>query len=353
MKIETINNIKKSLASKKGWCLVVGDLMLDHYIFGHISRISPEAPVPILKKSEEQYRLGGAGNVAANLRGFGIKTTIVGCLGKDKNGLILEELLKEKQISTSYIIKTNNKTTTKSRVLGGQQQILRIDDEIIFSIDENQVNKKISFLMKKNPSVIILSDYGKGVLNQKIIQNINKLAKKKNIIVIADPKGNSIEKYKNINILTPNKKEAIALVREESLSEDKFDSKLQALSRKHKIDYIAMTQGHLGIKLIKKNTTSIIPATKLKYVYDVSGAGDTVIASIAAGLIAGLNIHDALELANQAAGHVISKVGTSAIELNDLIEVIKIPWYSFFLLIIKFKTGIRIINIIMTNRLIK
>ena len=323
MKIELINNIKKHLSLKKEWGLVIGDLMLDHYIFGDITRISPEAPVPILKKIEEQYRLGGAGNVAANLRGFGIKTAVIGVTGKDSNSLILEKLLKEKLISTSGVIKTNQPTTTKTRVLGGQQQLLRIDDENISEVNEALLFKKIDALMRKNPSIIILSDYAKGLLNQRTIQKIVKIAKQKNIPVIADPKGNSIEKYQGVNVLTPNKKEALALAGEENLVEEKLDIKLRSYCKQFNIGNIAMTQGSLGIKLVKKNTVSIIPATKLKYVYDVSGAGDTVIASIAAGLMANLNIHDALELANQAAGHVISKIGTTPIELNELIEAIK------------------------------
>ena len=323
MKTEIIDNIKKNLTSNKQWVLVIGDLMLDHYVFGDITRISPEAPVPVVKKIDEQYRLGGAANVAANLRGFGIKTSIIGAIGKDSNGEILEALLKERHITTTGILKTNNITTTKSRVLSGQQQILRIDDENVQNVNEQQLIKKINISLVNKPSIIILSDYNKGLLNKQCIQKIIKLAKQNKIPVIADPKGNEIEKYHGVTVLTPNKKEALLLSQDINLTDEKLNAKLRSYSKKYNIESIAMTQGHLGIKLIKQNKTTIIPATKPKFIYDLSGAGDTVVASIAAGIIAGLNIHNALELANHAAGYVISKVGTTAIDINDLIATLK------------------------------
>jgi len=232
MKTEIIDNIKKNLTSNKQWVLVIGDLMLDHYVFGDITRISPEAPVPVVKKIDEQYRLGGAANVAANLRGFGIKTAIIGAIGKDSNGEILEALLKERHITTTGILKTNNITTTKSRILSGQQQILRIDDENVQNVNEQQLIKKINISLVNKPSIIILSDYNKGLLNKQCIQKIMKLAKQNKIPVIADPKGNEIEKYHGVTVLTPNKKEALLLSQDINLTDEELNAKLRSYSKK-------------------------------------------------------------------------------------------------------------------------
>ena len=322
MNIDKLQTVKKHI-NPKHWCLVVGDVMLDCYITGEIKRISPEAPVPVVHKTGDDQRLGGAGNVALNLSGLGLKSTILGTIGHDDHGAKITALLRHHKISAQGVIKTKNPTTSKTRILSGHQQLLRIDNEFIDDSYTKLIKNKFDTLLKKNPSIILLSDYAKGVLSTDLCQYIIKKARTKKIPVLADPKGNDIKKYQGVTILTPNKKEAYELVGSNQINDDDLEKKLKLLCRKYSIDTIAMTQGNQGIKLIQSKKSAVIPASKVKFIYDVSGAGDTVIASIAFGLIAQFNFHDVFEFANQAAGIVISKVGTSPIELNEVIDSYK------------------------------
>ena len=314
--------ITNKFNSKGKWALVVGDVMLDKYIFGEINRISPEAPVPVVKKKSESFRMGGAANVAANLIGLGIKTVLSGVVGNDQNGEVLKKLLKKNNIGQQGLIKSTLSTTTKTRIIAGHQQIVRIDDEDInISLSANQTKKIIDLIIKK-PSIIILSDYAKGFLTENLTQKIIKQAKKINIPILVDPKGNDVKKYSGASILTPNKKEALLLSNLIEPDEDLLEKQLKRICLKFNIKNIAMTQGDQGIKLVSSKKIDVIPATKLKKVFDVSGAGDTVIATLAAGLIGKLTTHKSLELANIAAGVVIGKVGTVAIENHQIINEI-------------------------------
>ena len=320
MEQDLIENIKTKFTNKDQWCLVVGDLMLDRYIFGEITRISPEAPIPILKKGKEQFRMGGAANVAANVSGFGIKTVLAGLIGKDINGEHLTRLIKDKLISCKGVIRGKNPTTTKTRIISGQQQIIRIDEEdIVLSLNKNDT-KKILDLIKKKPSIIIVSDYAKGLISLELMKPLIKLARQNKIPVIVDPKGNELEKYRGVTALTPNKNEAYALTNNIVRNEHTLEKNLKKLRRDLDIDFIAMTQGDLGVKLITEKKIQVIPASKLKQVFDVSGAGDTIIASIAAGIMANITLQESLKIANIAAGIVISKVGTTPIEKHELIN---------------------------------
>jgi len=324
MKQKYTDIIKKKFNSEGQWGLVIGDVMLDKYIFGEVARISPEAPVPILEKKSESYRMGGAANVAANLAGLGIKTYLCGVVGGDHNAELLKNLLKNKSVNYQGLIKSKAITTTKTRIIGGQQQIVRIDEEDACPQLSSSDIKKIIDLISRKPSIIILSDYAKGLLNPNLTQKIIKLANKLNIQVLVDPKGNDIEKYAGATILTPNKKEALELTSGNIESDALLDKRLKLLCTKYKLQYIAMTQGSQGIKLIGPQKSCVIPATELKQVFDVSGAGDTVIATLAAGLIGKMTVHDALELANIAAGIAITKVGTVPVEAHEIVREIEI-----------------------------
>ncbi len=312
--------IENKFNSKNQWVLVIGDLMLDKYIFGEVKRISPEAPVPVLKKESESFRMGGAANVAANLNGLGIKTSLCGAVGNDLNGQILRDLLKENKILQQGLIKTKLPTSTKTRIIGGQQQIVRIDDEDLNLLLPANEMKKIINLIKKKPSVIILSDYAKGFLSPELTQKIIKLANQLKITTLVDPKGNDIEKYRGSSILTPNKKEALILTNTTLNDEALLEKELKKICLKLNIKNIAMTQGEQGIKLISSRKIEVLPTNKTKKVFDVSGAGDTVIATLAAGLIGKLNINQSLELANIAAGIVIGKIGTVPINKNEMMD---------------------------------
>ena len=308
--------------SKGKWALVIGDVMLDKYIFGEVNRTSPEAPVPVVEKKSESFRMGGAANVAANLIGLGIKTILSGVVGNDQNGEALKRLLKKNNISQQGLIKSTLSTTTKTRVIAGHQQIVRVDDEDTnISLSANQIKKILNLIIKK-PSIIVLSDYAKGFLTENLTLKIIKQAKKTDIPILVDPKGNNIKKYAGASILTPNKKEAFVLSNLAEPDEDLLEKQLKKICIKFDIENIAMTQGDQGIKLVSSRKIDVIPATKLKKVFDVSGAGDTVIATLAAGLIGKLTAHKSLELANIAAGVAIGKVGTVAIEGHEIINEI-------------------------------
>ena len=308
--------------SKGKWALVIGDVMLDKYIFGEVNRTSPEAPVPVVEKKSESFRMGGAANVAANLIGLGIKTILSGVIGDDQNGEALKRLIKKNNISQQGLIKSTLSTTTKTRIIAGHQQIVRVDDEDTnISLSANQIKKILNLIIKK-PSIIILSDYAKGFLTENLTQKIIKQAKKNDIPILVDPKGNDIKKYAGASILTPNKKEAFVLSNLVEPDEGLLEKQLKKICIKFDIENIAMTQGEQGIKLVSSRKIDVIPATKLKKVFDVSGAGDTVIATLAAGLIGKLTTHKSLELANIAAGVAIGKVGTVAIEGHEIINEI-------------------------------
>ena len=308
--------------SKGKWALVIGDVMLDKYIFGEVNRTSPEAPVPVVEKKSESFRMGGAANVAANLIGLGIKTILSGVIGDDQNGEALKRLIKKNNISQQGLIKSTLSTTTKTRIIAGHQQIVRVDDEDTnISLSANQIKKILNLIIKK-PSIIVLSDYAKGFLTENLTQKIIKQAKKIDIPILVDPKGNDIKKYAGASILTPNKKEAFVLSNLVEPDEGLLEKQLKKICIKFDIENIAVTQGDQGIKLVSSRKIDVIPATKLKKVFDVSGAGDTVIATLAAGLIGKLTTHKSLELANIAAGVAIGKVGTVAIEGHEIINEI-------------------------------
>ncbi len=315
-----IKIVKNQFLTSKQTCLVIGDLMLDQYIFGEVDRISPEAPVPIIKKNKHQNRIGGAGNVALNLQGLGIKALLVGNIGNDDNGKILSNLIKKNNLSIKGLIKENGPTTTKTRVMARHHQIVRIDEELI-SCGPNEANiKKIIKYINSDLSCIVISDYNKGFLSASFLKKIIQQANRKKIPVLIDPKGNDVAKYSGATIITPNKKEAMELTGLKNFDKDTLNTALKKISKNYKINSIAMTQGEDGISHITQKKIDNYPTSKSKQVYDVSGAGDTVIATLASCLMEKLDLSDSFKLANLAAGIVISKLGTVPIKGEELLD---------------------------------
>lgn len=310
------NDFLTRIKQNKKNILVIGDAMLDQYYFGSINRISPEAPVPIFSVKDIENKLGGAANVVNNIINFGVKTSLVSSVAKDKSGEILLELLKQKRITSNIIFKKNDVTTTKIRSVVGNQQLLRQDfDAKLISLTKLEESKIINKI-NKNISVIILSDYGKGFLSPALCQKIISKANKEKIPVLVDPKGNDISKYKNAFAVTPNKKEALSFTNmEDGIPHEKTLNKLR---KENNIKNIIETNGENGINLYSDEYHKKFPAVSPKQVFDVSGAGDSVISSIAVSLHAGFNIESSLTLANIAAGTVISKIGTEPVSLDDL-----------------------------------
>ncbi len=316
-------NTVKQFGNNKQHALIIGDVMLDRYLIGSVGRISPEAPVPIVLLNQQNERAGGAANVAANLALLGIETHIVGCVGADNEAKTLVGLLTELNVDTDGICASNARPTiAKTRVLGGHQQMLRLDQESgapFNHAETTQLHNAIQQQLALNPSVVILSDYAKGLLSDETCQRIIKACQAQSITVLVDPKGRDYSKYKGATALTPNKKET-AEACNTSASDSDLITKASVLKTCLNLQFLAVTRGEEGITLIDENTHHL-PAIA-KQVFDVSGAGDTVIATLAAGLMSGLNPLESLQLANIAAAVVVGKVGTVPISQQELLEAL-------------------------------
>jgi len=318
-----LETVTARFADKDKWVLVIGDLMLDRYMIGEVERISPEAPVPVVLIKTHDARAGGAANVAANLSKLGVPTRIAGCTGQDNDADSLIAMLHAIDIRTDGILKSGERPTiTKTRILGGHQQMMRLDQESRLSFSQHESQSLLARIQQQlddAPAIVILSDYAKGVLSEDICQSVIAACKVRDIAVLVDPKGKDFTKYRGATALTPNKKETAEACGVHPQDNDILLDKARALSESLALDFMAVTRGEEGISLIEQTATHHLPATA-KQVFDVSGAGDTVIATLAAGLIHGLSRIDALALANIAAGIVVGKVGTVPIEYAELIQ---------------------------------
>ncbi|MBU2639698.1 MAG: cupin domain-containing protein [Nanoarchaeota archaeon] len=293
--------------------LVIGDLMLDKHIHGTVSRISPEAPVPVLKAEKESFNPGGAANLANNLALLGAKVYLAGTVGDDEPQKILFKELEKNNINTSCILKTSKPTIQKIRGLS-HQHLFRIDYEDTSNITKENEQELLSLIKNKISEIdaIILSDYSKGTLTETLVKNIISFAKENNKLITADCKPINLSFYKNVDLIKPNKKEAIEM----TLTND-IEKAGKILVEKLNSNVI-ITKGSEGFSIFEKNKNITHIPTKVKEIYDVSGAGDTVLAILTLSLISGTNLKEATELANGAASIVISKPGVTAITLEEL-----------------------------------
>ena len=301
--------------------LVVGDLMIDHYLWGSCERISPEAPVQVVDIAKETTVLGGAGNVVNNLNTLGAKVSVSSVIGNDSNGVELLDMLKKIGVDTKNVImQQSRKTSKKSRVIAVSQQILRYDNESKEDIEDSSLKSILESLATTIASydVVILSDYGKGVLTDELSQQIIKLANANNVKVLVDPKGSDFSKYKGAYLLTPNKKEAM-LATGITINDDKsLEDVLLKLKDKCELDISLVTLSEDGIATYDKKLKKF--PTVAKEVFDVTGAGDTVIASIAFAISAGKTIEETASFANLAAGVVVGKIGSATVTLDEIEE---------------------------------
>jgi D-beta-D-heptose 7-phosphate kinase/D-beta-D-heptose 1-phosphate adenosyltransferase len=310
------------------FALVVGDLMLDRYLWGEVERISPEAPVPVVRLTRESDRVGGAGNVAANLVGLGLETALAGFVGEDEAGEALVSKLRERGIDVSAIERLPDvPTITKTRIIGGHQQMLRIDRESADAYAQvafERLLTRVEDLMRSRPpAVVVLSDYAKGVLGPALCQRLIQTAKAANTPVLIDPKGKDFDKYRGATGITPNKHEAAEISVVSSKDTDALLAGMAVLRERLELGFVALTRGEDGISLFDGDAeVQHLPAIA-KQVYDVSGAGDTVIATLAAAVAAGLDRSLACRLANLAAGVVVGKVGTVPIDRLELLHEIE------------------------------
>ncbi len=301
--------------------MVIGDLILDEYIWGSVNRISPEAPVPVLESKSENRAIGGAGNVANNLVALGCEVYIVGAIGQDEKGDRLIELLQERGVNTEGIYRyLHRPTTSKIRILAHNQQILRIDKEDDRQIPEEVEQKFIAYINKILPSMdgVICSDYQKGMLTPKILQAIMKRAKNSKKEVIVDPKGDDFSIYKGASLITPNKKEIEGAVPIKINNEEDMERAAQYLMTLTKAKAVLVTRGKEGMTLYQAKSKPVEISTRAREVFDVTGAGDTAISVLARAVFHGLDYQEAATLANMAAGIVVGKLGTAVVTLKEI-----------------------------------
>jgi D-glycero-beta-D-manno-heptose-7-phosphate kinase len=299
--------------------LIVGDVMIDRYIRGSVTRISPEAPVPIVAHERTENRLGGAANVALNIQALGAIPFLLSVVGNDDDGVIFNDIIHKNNLTKKGIIaSTHRKTTVKTRILAGNQQLLRIDSEDIHAlseIEEQQILNKFYYLLAEyHFEVIILQDYNKGVLTENIIKNIISTAKKRNIPVTIDPKKNNFWCYENATIFKPNLKEVRdSLPFEVQPNLESLKKASDFIHARLKNKYTLITLSEKGMFLSDGVSAQIIP-TRPRAISDVSGAGDTVIAVISLALAAKMDMKEAVALANMAGGQVCEKVGVVPVD---------------------------------------
>ncbi|QWE26290.1 D-glycero-beta-D-manno-heptose-7-phosphate kinase [Polynucleobacter sp. AP-Ainpum-60-G11] len=298
----------------KARLLVVGDVMLDRYWFGDTSRISPEAPVPVVQVGKIDERLGGAANVARNVAALGAKTTILGVIGDDEPGRRVTDLLKSSGVDSQLEIDSKVPTTVKLRVIARQQQLIRLDFEEAPS--EAALAHKLERYEKLvgDADVVILSDYGKGALGQVAMMIEQAHAQKKMILV--DPKGDDYAKYRGATVLTPNRSELRQVVGQWTSEED-LTMRAQDLRKSLNLEALLLTRSEEGMSLFTEAGVSHVKA-QAREVFDVSGAGDTVIGTLAVALAAGWPLERAMALANRAGGIVVGKLGTATVTSEEL-----------------------------------
>ena len=295
--------------------LVVGDLMLDRYWHGPTSRISPEAPVPVVHVSEIEERPGGAGNVALNIAILGAKSTVLGLTGNDDAAKALEKTLQASGVNTHFIKLEDNATVTKLRVMSRHQQLIRLDFEDGFIGQDLSVMEAEFIKLLDDHDVVVCSDYGKGSLRN--IQTLIALCKEKNIPVLVDPKGNDFGKYAGASLITPNLSE-FEEVAGHCANEEELVAKAGQVCEENQLGALLVTRSEHGMSLIESDRTVTHLPTRAREVYDVTGAGDTVISTLAAALAVGQDLPQSTALANFAAGLVVAKSGTASVTVEEL-----------------------------------
>ncbi|MHB1935309.1 MAG: D-glycero-beta-D-manno-heptose-7-phosphate kinase [Acidobacteriaceae bacterium] len=307
--------------------LVVGDLMLDQYLWGDVSRISPEAPVPVLRSARRTQVAGGAANVAMNLVGLGVQVSLAGFLGQDESAETLRGLLNSAGVGTDAVCVWKRPTISKTRVMAGRQQLMRLDVEAPESPFEAEIDSLLEALNAQiaGTDSIVLSDYAKGALPEKVCQHVITEASKRNIPVLVDPKGSEFSKYRKATTICPNLQELAICTGVPMQQPEKLLGAGRALIQSLMLDYLTVTMSERGIRVLHGDAEQDLHAAAVaREVYDVSGAGDTVIAILAAAAAAQLDLESAIQLANVAAGIVVSRVGTVPIDRANLLATLSV-----------------------------
>ncbi|OOF69649.1 bifunctional D-glycero-beta-D-manno-heptose-7-phosphate kinase/D-glycero-beta-D-manno-heptose 1-phosphate adenylyltransferase HldE [Rodentibacter caecimuris] len=295
--------------------LVLGDVMLDRYWFGATNRISPEAPVPVVRVQDNEERAGGAANVAMNIASLSVPVQLLGFIGQDEAGAALSKLLQKQKIDCNFVGLTSHPTITKLRILSRHQQLLRLDfEDDFYNVECGELLSKLESAVK-NFGALVLSDYGKGTL--KDVQQMIRIAHRANVPVLIDPKGTDFERYRGATLLTPNMSEFEAVVGKCDSEQDIIDKGLK-LIQDFELTALLVTRSEKGMTLLRPGQTAFNLPTVAKEVFDVTGAGDTVISVLAIALADGRSLEEACYLANIAAGIVVGKLGTSTVSTVEL-----------------------------------
>ncbi len=323
---QVIAEIERNWASKR--LLVVGDVMLDKYIWGEVTRISPEAPVPVVRATHQSAQPGGAANVAMNLARLGAQTTVIGFAGGDEDQRLLEQTLRSNGIKPELVVSEGFPTITKLRILGGRQQMLRLDSERLEKRSAEDCGRLIQSVLAHLPSAnaMVLSDYAKGVLPPEVCRQVIEAARGQGIPVLVDPKSADFTRYRGATTICPNLGELALAARVLAPQIDTSDMEAllaaaQAMVSDLQIDSLTVTLSEKGIVLLRASSRFLVPAVA-RQVFDVSGAGDTVIAVLALCLASRLKPETAVQLANLAAGIVVGKVGTVPVEQHELLAAL-------------------------------
>lgn len=315
-----VKEIFKNFAGKK--IAVIGDIMLDRYFWGSVTRVSPEAPVPVIDLEHESFHLGGAANVASNLNSLGIKSVLCGIIGDDNSAEMFEQICKDKGIDPSGLYRDSSRpTTVKTRIIGNNQQIVRLDREVKDVID-SAGEKHILSTLKNNSDIesIIFGDYDKGAISTKLIKEVLKYAKSKNIYVYVDPKFVNFYTYIGVTAFKPNKKEASQALKIEIKTEADVKKAGAMLLEKLQCENVLLTLGDKGMMLFEESGNIHHIDTKARLVSDVSGAGDTVIATLAACKLGKATMKEAATIANIAAGYVCGEPGIVSVTKEDILS---------------------------------
>lgn len=322
-----ISKIKQIISKfQKAKVLVIGDLILDEFIWGKVDRISPEAPVPVVWVESESFMPGGASNVANNIAVLGGSVYLSGVVGNDKNaGLLSQELTKRGIDLGGVVIDGERPTTLKTRIIAHHQQVVRVDRERLRALDDNVCEQILTYTKEKIDDVdaIVIEDYGKGVINERLLSRIIPLAKKHNRVITVDPKIDHCSYYKGVTSITPNRQEAEAISGLKIKTEADVDRAGRKLLKELQLESVLLTLGENGMRLFEKNGSITHIPTVAQEVFDVSGAGDTVIAAFTLCLASGATLKEAAYIANYAGGIVVGKVGVAVVTREELIERIR------------------------------
>lgn len=317
-KLKRIAEVCSRFANKK--ILVFGDIILDRYIFGQVERISPEAPVPVVKVDSEEMRLGGAGNVAANIDQLGAKALLLGVVGADGYA---DEIARLKKTGNWVISDPANQTIVKTRIISQRQQIVRVDREGQIRLGSAVMDQIKAAVDAAEMDAVIISDYAKGTVNAEVMSLLKARAAALNVPIVVDPKPPHFDFYHGVTGVTPNQKEAEAMAGNPVAGDLDVALALKRIRRKFKTDFALITRGGKGISAAEKNRKIFhLPAFSHE-VFDVTGAGDTVVAVLTLALAAGADLREAVALANAAASIVVEKIGTAQVGLEELLTRLK------------------------------